>query len=217
MGHATSTDGTHWKKLGELKSLTAPVGQNKNNPWGRLGRGEPAVVHHNGLFHLYFTDVRCRQQNCKGSPAVVRGISLATSKDGHNFEQRGSEPILLQTSSFPATDGWEGYSTPWVFVHDGKFELFADLFRSVGKQSIQTVITHLRSDDGVRFTEVQANVLGTGGDEWTAVSVRSPSVLVHNGEWRMWYAGDNYDPAKNAPRGSRVDAGIGVVSLGAGR
>ena len=213
IGHATSSDGINWTKLGELKSITKPVGQNKGNPWGRLGRGEPAVVHHDGLFYLYFTDVRCRQQNCKGSPAVIRGISLATSRDGHNFEQRGSEPILLQTGSFQESEGWEGYSTPWVFVNNGRFELFCDLFRTVGKQSIQTAITHLRSEDGVRFSEVQANVLTAGGDDFTAVSIRSPSVLVQDGVWKMWYAGDNYDPARNKPRGSRIEAGIGVVDL----
>jgi predicted GH43/DUF377 family glycosyl hydrolase len=213
IGHAVSNDGIHWKKLGELTSITKPVGQNKGNPWGRLGRGEPAVVYHNNEFYLYFTDVKCRQDDCKGTPAVVRGISLATSRDGHTFEQRGNAPILLQTASFPPSQGWEGYSTPWVFVNNGTFELFADVFRSIGKQSIQTAITHLRSDDGVRFTEVDANVLNEGGDDWTAVSVRSPSVLVEDGRWMMWYAGDNYDPAKNKPRGSRVDAGIGLMQL----
>jgi hypothetical protein len=213
MGHSTSADGLQWKKLGELSSITQPVGTNTGNPWGRLGRGEPAVVHHEGLFYLYFTDVRCRQPDCSGSPAVVRGISLATSRDGHTFVQSGSEPILLQTPSYRASEGWEGYSTPWVFARDGKFELFCDVFRAVGKQSLQTSITHLRSEDGVRFSEVSAHLLTAGGDGWTAVSVRSPSVVVQNGVWRMWYAGDNYDPARNRARGSRLDAGIGVMTL----
>ena len=213
MGHAISSDGTRWKKLGELTSITKPVGQHKGNPWGRLARGEPAVVHHDGTFRLYFTDVKCRQENCKGSPAVIRGISLATSRDGHNFEQQGSEPILLPTASYPASQGWEGYSTPWVVLNDGKFELFCDVFRSIGKQSIQTSITHLTSNDGVKFNEVAAHILTEGGDEWTAVSVRSPSVIIENGVWRMWYAGDNYDPARNKPRGSRIDAGIGLMTI----
>jgi len=212
MGHATSSDGVRWTKRGELTSITGPVGRDKGNPWGRLGRGEPAVVYVNNTFYLYFTDVRCRQDDCKGSPAPIRGISLATSKDGHVFEQRGSEPILLQTTSYPASQGWEGYSTPWVLVNDGRFELFADLFRTFGKESIQTAITHLRSTDGVRFEEVERQVLAPG-DEWSAVSVRSPSVVVQNGAWRMWYAGDNWDPEQKKPRGSRVDAGIGVMTL----
>ena len=213
MGHAVSPDGIAWKKLGELTSLTKPVGQNKGNPWGRLARGEPAVVHHDGKFHLYFTDVRCRQDNCKGSPIPIRGISLATSTDGHDFTQVGNEPIILQTASYPASEGWEGYSTPWVMIVNGRFELFADVFRSVGKQSIQTSITRLSSADGVTFTESAAHLLREGGDEWTAVSVRSPSVIFEDGVWRMWFAGDNYDPAKNKPRGSKIDAGIGVTIL----
>ena len=39
MGHAVSPDGVRWTKQGELTSLSKPVGQNKGNPWGRLGRG----------------------------------------------------------------------------------------------------------------------------------------------------------------------------------
>jgi hypothetical protein len=119
----------------------------------------------------------------------------------------------MPSASYAATAGWEGYSTPWVLVADGRFELFCDVFRSLGKQSIQTSLVHMRSDDGVRFTEVEADLLTAGREPWAEVSIRSPSVVVSNGVWRMWYAGDNYDPERNKPRGSKIQAGIGVATL----
>ena len=120
---------------------------------------------------------------------------------------------MLPSSSYAASSGWEGYSTPWVLFNDGRFEMFVDAFRSFGKHSIQTSLLHLRSDDGVRFTEAAADILVAGRESWADISVRSPSVVVSDGIWRMWYAGDNYDPQRNKPSGGRIDAGIGLAVL----
>lgn len=212
MGHATSDDGVRWRKRGELSSVTYTVGHHEGNPWGRLARAEPAAVFHEGRFYLYFTDVRCRRDDCKGEPVPIRGISLAISSDGHDFRQHGSEPVVLQSSSYPPDQGWEGYSTPWVFVHDGVFELFCDVFRRIGGESIQTSLVHLRSRDGIHFEEVEPHVVVAGVQDWSFVSVRSPSVLIDGGVWKMWYAGDNYDPNRKKPARNPLSAGIGFAS-----
>ena len=57
------------------------VGTVDGNRWGWLARGEPAALYRDGTFYLYFTDVRCRQADCKGSPGAIRGISLAALLD----------------------------------------------------------------------------------------------------------------------------------------
>jgi predicted GH43/DUF377 family glycosyl hydrolase len=213
LAHAVSSDGVRWEKRGELTSLTSGVGRQDDNSWGWLGRGEPAAVYHEGTFYLYFTDVKCRQANCRGTPAPIRGISLATSINGHDFTQQGSEPIVLPSASYPPSEGWEGYSTPWVLVVDGRFELFCDVFRSLDGESLQTSIVHLRSDDGTTFGEVAAHVLAAGQAPWSAMSIRSPSVIVDDGIWRMWYAGDNYDPGRDRPASGELRAGIGMATL----
>jgi predicted GH43/DUF377 family glycosyl hydrolase len=211
MGHAVSTDGLHWQKRGELRTITAPVGQHKGNPWGRLARGEPAALYRDGTFFLYYTDVKCRTEDCKGDVPVVRGIGLATSRDGHTFEVRGSAPILLQGGPYRVEDRWEGYSTPAVALRDGQVELFVDVFRKGGKESIQSSLAHFRSADGVRFDLIEADIV-TPGPEWCAVSVRSPAVLAEGNSWKLWFAGDNWDPDQGKPRGRQVDAGIGLVT-----
>ena len=216
MGHATSSNGTDWTKHGELLSLTQDVGRHAGNPWGRLARGEPAVVHRDGTFYLYFTDVRCRTDDCSSFPAAVRGISLATSKDGHVFKQHGTEPIVHQSTYYSAEKGFEGYSTPWVFHDGGVFWLFCDVFHNNGRDSVQSALLRLRSDDGIHFEEVSRDDIVAGDQPWSAVSVRSPSVIRDNGRLRMWYAGDGFDSSKHGGsdiRSGRVQIGIGEASL----
>ncbi len=202
MGHATSPDGDHWTKQGELTSLTGVVGEKSGNPWGWLARAEPTAVYVDGIFHLYFADVRCRNEDCKprgGGAIAERGISLAKSSDGHHFTQVGTQPVLLQTASYPLEDGWEGYSTPWVY-HDGRsFHLFVDLFRQVGDKHYQTRIAHYQSEDGVQFREVERDVVAVEGHPWATKSVRAPTAIRDGNRWMLWYAGDNFDQ-ENKPK-----------------
>jgi len=151
MAHATSKDGINWVKQGELTSLTSIVGNPAGNPWGWLARAEPTAVYYDNTYYLYFADVKCRQDNCQGFPRALRGISVATSKDGHSFTQTGKQPVLLQTSSYKPEDGWEGYSTPWVYHNGEFFELYVDLFRTVDGNALQTALAHYRSRDGINF------------------------------------------------------------------
>jgi hypothetical protein len=218
MGHATSPDGDHWEKQGELTSLTKVVGAKDGNPWGWLARAEPTAVYVDGTFWLYFTDVHCRNADCKGSPVAQRGISLAKSRDGQNFTQVGSSPVLLQSASFPPSEGWEGYSTPWVLHDGGSFHLFADVFRAVGTGHFQQRIAHYQSEDGVHFREVEADVVGVEGHPWATMSVRAPTVIKDGGRWLMWYAGDNFDPVHKekdmlaAIRSGRIRMGIAMAT-----
>jgi hypothetical protein len=220
MGHATSPDGDRWTKQGELTSLTRVVGEKDGNPWGWLARAEPTAVYVDGTFWLYFADVHCRVDGCKGGvPMAQRGISLAKSRDGQSFTQDGDEPVLLQSASYPPSEGWEGYSTPWV-LHDGStFHLFADVFRvdAVDKH-YQTRIAHYESDDGIHFREVQADVVRVEGHPWATKSVRAPTVIRDGGRWLMWYAGDNFDQSSKpkdmlgAIRSGRIRMGIAMAT-----
>jgi len=219
MGHATSSDGEHWQKQGELTSLTSVVGNKDGNPWGWLARAEPTAVYVNGEFWLYFTDVHCRSDDCKATPVAQRGVSLAKSRDGQNFTQVGDAPVLLQSASYPPSAGWEGYSTPWV-VHDGtSFHLFADLFRQTAKNGhFQTRIAHYQSEDGIHFREVEADVVRVEGHPWATMSVRAPTVIADGNRWLMWYAGDSFDPEHKpkdmlaAIRSGQVRMGIAMVT-----
>lgn len=214
MGHAVSPDGLRWEKKGELTSLTRGVGRRAGNAWGWLARAEPTAVHRDGKFHLYFADVRCRRDDCQGSPPAVRGISLARSADGHEFRQHGSEPVILQSDPYRPEDGWEGYSTPWV-LHDGRyFQMFLDAFRVIDGRHVQTALLHMRSEDGVHFETVANDIVTVADQEWCAGSVRAPTVVEDAGVLRMWFAGDNFDPSRFTYRD--VMRGNPAVFLGIG-
>lgn len=220
MGHAFSSDGLQFTKRGELRALTSVVGQREGNPWGWLARTEPAAVFHDGTFYLYFTDVRCRRGDCGGQPAAIRGISLATSRDGHEFRQQGERPVLLQSASHPSQQGYEGYSTPSVY-HDGTwFQLFVGVSRSTDHGSFQTGIAQYRSRDGVHFEEVRADLLAARGHRWAGTSLGAPSVVPGPDALRMWYSGDNFDRRIHRGddlRDGRVRMGIGLAVLRAHR
>ena len=212
--HATSPDGINWTKKGELTSITSMVGNPGGNPWGWLARAEPAITYVNGTFYLYLTDVKCRIEGCKGSPKAYRGISLFTSKDGHSFTQTGSQPVLLQTASYPASQNWEGYSTPWVYHNGQTFELYVDVWKSIGDQSNQTTFAHYRSNDGINFTEIDTNFINEKSQSWAGQSVRAPSVIEDGGKVKMWYAGDALIPGNSDAddiKSGKQQVGIGYA------
>jgi predicted GH43/DUF377 family glycosyl hydrolase len=100
MAHATSTDGVTWRRHGELTTLTSMIGQPEGNRWGWLTRAEPGVVYLNNAFYLYYAEARCHAPDCSGVVPSMRGIALAASSDGHHFVEIGTEPVLLQSSSY---------------------------------------------------------------------------------------------------------------------
>lgn len=212
MGHAVSLDGDHWQKLGELISITSVVGNNAGNPWGWLARGEPAAAYIDGTFLLYFTDVKCRHSDCTGYPAPIRGISLAVSSDGHNFQQVGSQPILLpDEKDYPASHGWEGFTTPWVVPVDGKLELYVANFRTIDARSVHRGISRFVSSDGIRFDSVSHHIVLPTENRWSRWHVRSPSVIEHDGALYMWFAADDLEDGVTDP--FEAITGLGLATL----
>jgi predicted GH43/DUF377 family glycosyl hydrolase len=214
IGHATSRDGVNW-----TKDRNNPVIQRASRPneWGWITVAEPAITHVNGTFYLYYTMVRCRSGNegnkgCKGpEPKPIWGIGLATSRDGSSFEPYSGNPVLTQSSNYPPSRGYGGYSTPAVLVKDGTFHLYYDVFQRVGGEDYrQVAIAHATSQDGMRFREVQADVITRDQGSWTAFEVRAPSVIDDDGVLKMWFAGNS----GNDPRARGFRLGIGMATLG---
>ncbi len=212
MGHAVSPDGDHWQKLGELPGITGVVGRQTGNPWGWLARGEPAAAYIDGTFLLYFTDVKCRSHDCTAEPVPIRGISLAVSKDGHHFQQVGSQPILLpDENEYPSAHGWEGFTTPWVVPVSGQLELYVANFRTINGQSVHRGISRFVSSNGVKFDPVSHHVVLPTENRWSRWHVRSPSVVEHAGKLYLWFAADDFEAGVTDP--SKAITGLGLATL----
>jgi hypothetical protein len=212
MGHAVSLDGDNWQKRGQLPVITDVVGNPAGNPWGWLARGEPAAAFLDGAFLLYFADVKCRTADCTGFPVPIRGISLAVSGDGHNFQQVGSQPILLPDENvYPSSHGWEGFTTPWVVPVDGKLELYAANYRTIEAQSVHRGISRFASSDGINFEAVSHHIVLPTENRWSRWHVLAPSVFENDGTLYMWFAADDMEAGVTDPY--EAVTGIGLATL----
>jgi len=160
IGHATSTDGVTWQKAAE-PAVPRPT---EPNEWGWLGVAEPGATVKDGVIYLYYAIIRCRggfspATGCTGTPLVERGIGLSTSTDGITFTADPGNPILVQSASYPASELYEGYSTPQALYTRGRFYLFYDVAQVVDGAFRQVALAYAVSDDGRVFEEVGPDLL----------------------------------------------------------
>lgn len=179
IGHATSTDGTHW-----VKDPQNPVVTHQPHPlkWGFYVAAEPSIVHHEGTFYLYYAGAKSNWPKA-GSQF---GVLLATSTDGSDFDLNGA--VYTMTPSYDP-DLFRGYSTPMVFVDDGTFHLYHDVVYSPDSPHgfDQIAISHATSDDGLSFVEAGENIIGLE-EGWKQLTINGPTVLQDGDTTKMWFA-----------------------------
>lgn len=185
IGHATSTDGTHW-----VKDRRNPVVTHQPDPlkWGFYAVAEPSIVHYEDTFYLYYASAKSNYPEY-GSPW---GILLSTSENGSAFEPRGA--VYTMTSSYDSRL-FRGYSTPMVYVADGVFHLYHDVVYSPDNPDgfDQVAISHATSEDGVSFAEAGTNIIAVDAG-WKNVAVNGPTVLEDAGTTKMWFAAQTDKP-----------------------
>ncbi len=202
IGHATSTDGETWTKDPNNPVIARPNNgkgppDGQPNVWGWFNVAEPGIVFNDtdGMFYLYYVATRCRENDCSGAQPVSEiGIMLATSPDGSNFTVHPNSPILTQSSTYPFSQQYSGYSTPMAYrSDDGMFHLYHDVAKYLDPSNVfrQVAIAHAVSSNGVDFTEVETDIFVFGQGDWIDYEVRSPTVLDDNGSLLMWFAGNN--------------------------
>lgn len=218
MGAASDTDGKGtWTKDGEITGITDMVGDPSyggGNEWGWLSRGDPSLLYApefdpSNPWLLFFADVKCRDAYSPSTlctipsgnqTMVVRGISLAKSSDGVAFTQVGSSPILLQTSSHPATQGYEGYSTPNVYrdTISGFYWMHVSIYNRNQGALGQKSLAEFRSNDLINWVETNSNLLSTKPGTWYNIEVRGITILTEiissTYVKKFWMAGSGLSP-----------------------
>lgn len=206
IGHASSPDGVTWTKS------SAPVIQQPaaEGEWGSWGIAEPGATVKDGVIYLYYAMVRCRggAPCASATPAAERGIGLATSTDGESFDEEPGNPILIQSASYPASELYEGYSTPAAAFIEGQFHLFYDVAQTVDGAFRQVALAHATSSDGKSFVETP-NILARVPTGWTSYEIRAPVVVDEGDHLTMWFAGNN----GNSPTTPGFQIGIGRATM----
>ncbi|WP_028979831.1 T9SS type A sorting domain-containing protein [Sporocytophaga myxococcoides] len=182
IGHATSIDGIFWVKD---KIILTPSGIATD--WKSYSVAEPGAVVYNNKVYLYFTGVGARQDT--SYPAGQSVIGLCVSEDGFTFNT--PQKVLSQSSLYPASKSYYGYSTPAAVVISNVLHLYYDVVLE-NPQWHQTALHHAYSPNGIdSFIEDPSDIFEKSDFSWTSREIRSPSVLLDGSVIKMWFAGDD--------------------------
>lgn len=200
IGHATSTDLARWGK-----SRANPVLRTRSVGDGSrvLHVCEPGAVVFNGRIYLFFVVAKARP-GLGAYPPGQHSIYLAISKTSKGDSFTKPVEVLTQGRRYRAKQGYTGYSTVDVHADGDTLHLFHDVFRYNGNPNdpwggyYQVALGHAESTDGMNWTEDPEPIFTRSRFTWTSREIRSPSVIRDDGQWKMWFAGDNiaYDPRK---------------------
>jgi hypothetical protein len=181
IGHATSTDGIHWKK----DPANPVVKRGEAGEWDRDGTWDPFVIYENGMFKLWFGGGN--ESHCDWG--------YATSADGSHFEKKGQISHLGNVEDdhvvHNAADGryymfyWDRARASWDSIMRGGDHQPSGLFVAVSNDE-----THFDFDHAIRIK--------VAGQQWP---VKYSHVIREGNEWIMFYG-------KAVTRGHSSSTGI---------
>jgi hypothetical protein len=184
IGHALSFNGIQWFVLPK----PALVATGNVSDWNGFLVAEPGAVVFKNEIYLYFCATGARKE---GEPQISQTIGCVRSRDGFNF----SKPIqvLSQSDTYPASQGYAGYSTPAPFLLKGKVHLVYDVahFKETQNPSWQQVaLHHAVSKDGLtNFIQDDKPLFNRNDLKGTTGEIIGPTVLVDQKQIKLWFGG----------------------------
>ena len=185
IGHAVSPDGIHWT----VSPNAVLSGTGRLTEWNGFGVGEPGAIVRGDEIFVYFNATGAR---VGGKPPQDQSIGLARTQDGENFTPQVK--VLAPSALYPPEQGFAGYSTPQPFELGGKMHLVYDvaLSRSGDHPEWQQVALHHAvslSDGQGDFVQDDKPIFTRNDFPWTMGEIDAPTVLVDDGEVKLWFAG----------------------------
>lgn len=163
IGLATSTDGINWTKNPN------PVLSGNNNEYQITAT---SVIKIDDIYHMYYTGGYYQQ---------VWWISLATSRDGVNWERYSGNPLLTTTHT------WEGYGV----YHSSVLEE-NEIYKMVYMGTSSNAFGIATSTDGKNWTTMQSNpffTIANTHNNWTDRIAYPNFVKASESEIRVYYNG----------------------------
>ena len=175
MGLATSNDGINWKRHSSNPILRL----GKKGDFDELSIFEPSILFKDGEYWLWYAGMSNKLQVSFG---------LAKSKDGVNWEKKGK---VLEIDVERQNRKEAGIIEDNIIWNGKEFEMFYAILLDEGK--IVGPIWHAISSDGITWKKDKKPILNFGAEGWTANGLASPTVLIDDGKYRMWYVGQKTD------------------------
>jgi len=176
MGFAVSRDGINWDKYSGNPVLTL----GKKGSFDELTIGEPSVLIKDGEYWMWYAGM-------SGNLKVT--IGLAKSKDGVVWEKKGK---VLELDVEREGRKEVGIIEEHVIWNGSEFEMFYAVLQDEGQ--VVNPIWHATSKDGIAWVKDSSPILRKGDENsWNGQSIASPSVLLEDGKYRMWYSGSHTD------------------------
>lgn len=179
IGYATSPDGVQWTKHG---SPVLQVGS--PTAWDGGFLEGPSVLFDQGIYKMWYTGYDLTNGKVN--------TGYATSPDGISWTKYAGNPVI--SIGTPGT--WDSYTVqdPHVLKIGNQFHMW---YGGQDQDSIYGQQTgYATSFDGIVWTKSPQNPVllkGTAGD-WDANIASFPSVMLDQGEWKLWYTGKDVDP-----------------------
>ena len=175
MGVAISDDGVKWEKYSKNPILKL----GSKGDFDELSIFEPSVLFKDNEYYMWYAGMSNKLQVSFG---------LAKSKDGVNWEKKGK---VLEIDVERQNRKEAGIIEDNIIWNGKEFEMFYAILLDEGK--IVGPIWHAISSDGITWKKDKKPILNFGAEGWTAQGLASPTVLIDDGKYRMWYVGTKTD------------------------
>ncbi len=188
IGLATSPDGIDWSTHAGNPVLTL----GEPGSFDELSILGARVLLKDGEYWMWYAGM---------SGGEELSIGLATSQDGIVWEKKGK---VLELDVEGEGRNEVGVAEGHVIWNGAEFEMFYSVLQDFGQ--ILGPIWRATSTDGMSWIKDSSPVLRRGDEtSWTGQGMGSPSVLLEDGTYRMWYSGTHTDGA------TFLEIGIGVA------
>jgi len=174
IGHATSTDGTHWEK----DPGNPVINPGQSGSWDDAWISGGHVVFDGSEYHIYYS----------GFGTGVEHVSCghATSPDALTWTKDGLNPVL---TGQPGSWDFHRVDLPSVVIAGNTFHMWY-----MAGHWFDWKIGYASSEDGSSWTRYGLKPVFTWGSpgSWDANSVGFCSVMDSSGvKYKMWYSGSN--------------------------
>lgn len=189
IGLARSSNGHEWRRQGPPVLDMGPRGS-----WDEAGVGDPYVIRAGRNYYLFYLGMdRARRQR----------LGVAMSADGVTWYKLRSNPILELGASGAFDENGLGEPAVWQ-THGYYWMLYTGRDRGEVRR-----LGFARSLDGVAWEKLPPVI--AGDQPWNSQVLCDPTVVLENGNVRVWFGGGDVPRPDQAIHGQIGAATLAVV------